>query len=136
MPTLKTYRLFISHAWTYGDEYQRLVNLLDAAPNFDWADYSVPEDDPLHGGSDAQLRAGLERQMRLASAVLVISGVYATNRRWMQEEIDIALRLNRPIIGLFPHGSQRASQAVQEVATEMVNWSTSSIVSAIRDHAL
>lgn len=34
MPYLKTYNLFISHAWAYGESYHRLVNLLNQAPYF------------------------------------------------------------------------------------------------------
>ena len=46
MPALKTYRLFISHSWTYGDAYEKLVKFFDEHPNFTWANYSVPKDDP------------------------------------------------------------------------------------------
>src|SRR5262249_7957690 len=105
-------------------------------PNFAWANYSVPEDDPLHGGTDTQLREGLERQMRLASAILAISGIYAAHSDWMQEELNIAISLGKPIIGLYPRGRLRASRAVQDIGTVMANWSTISIVSAIREHAL
>jgi hypothetical protein len=34
MPSLRTYDLFISHAWSYGEDYYRIVEMLDAAPNF------------------------------------------------------------------------------------------------------
>lgn len=38
MPELKTYDLFISHAWKSieNSEYYRLVELLKAAPLFKW----------------------------------------------------------------------------------------------------
>ena len=36
VPALKTYDVFISHAWTYSDDYYRLVNLLNEANNFKW----------------------------------------------------------------------------------------------------
>jgi hypothetical protein len=136
MPRLRTYRLFISHAWTYGDYYDRLIALLDAAPRFDWANYSVPEDDPLHRQSDARLRAALARQVRLTNVVLVISGVYASHSDWMEEELIISDGFRKPIIGLVPRGNQRASTLVQHYAVEMVKWSTSSIVDAIRRHAI
>lgn len=42
MPRLKIYDLFISHAWRDDDDYNRLVNLLLAAPLFKWRNYSVP----------------------------------------------------------------------------------------------
>ena len=47
MPALKTYDLFISHAWKYGYEYDKLVNLLDNAPNFYYRNYSAPSEKPL-----------------------------------------------------------------------------------------
>ena len=34
MPSLYDYRLFISHAWKYGDDYDRLVRFLDNANYF------------------------------------------------------------------------------------------------------
>ena len=42
MPQLKIYDLFISHAWKYGEEYDRLISLLNAAPYFYYRDYSAP----------------------------------------------------------------------------------------------
>ena len=47
MPRLKTYDLFICHAWRYDGDYYRLVNLLEAAPLFKWQNHSVPWQDPL-----------------------------------------------------------------------------------------
>jgi len=44
MPELKT--LFISHAWRYHDDYDRIVKFLKQAPNFKWRNYSVPRHDP------------------------------------------------------------------------------------------
>ncbi len=46
MPTLRTYNLFISHAWQYHDDYDRLVKMLDAADNFHYHNYSSPEKGP------------------------------------------------------------------------------------------
>lgn len=136
MPNLRTYDLFISHAWTYGDDYYRLVDMLGVAANFQWRNFSVPEDDPLHGGTDRQLRAALERQVSRVHAVLMLSGMYAAHSDWMQEELEMAASYDKPIIGIFPWGNQRASRAVQDAATEMVGWNTSSIVGAIRRLAL
>jgi hypothetical protein len=134
MPALRTYNVFISHAWAYRDDYHRLLALLNAAPNFQWANYSVPDHDPLAGGSAAKLRPELNNQMRFAQVVLAMSGVYASHSDWMQEEFNIAAGFGRPIIGVYFHASQRASSIVQRNAVEMVNWSTVSIVDAVRRH--
>ena len=42
------YNLFISHSWTYGDSYDRLIEMLDDAPNFYYKDYSVPKQLKIH----------------------------------------------------------------------------------------
>jgi hypothetical protein len=46
-PPSRRYRLFISHAWDYKDEYERLVKLLNTDIGFIWENLSVPEENPL-----------------------------------------------------------------------------------------
>ncbi len=135
MPPLKSYRLFISHAWRYGDEYDRLINLLEKAKRFQMIDYSVPRQEPLSTRTDSQLQAALDRQIRPVNAVLVISRMYYNHREWMQCEIDIAEHYAKPIIGIQSWGAKRIPQEVQSVAKEMVGWNTKSIVAAIRKYA-
>ena len=54
MPALKSRSLFISHSWSFGDAYEKLVDLLDAAPNFRYKNYSVPKDDPVHNAPNIE----------------------------------------------------------------------------------
>jgi hypothetical protein len=140
MPTLRTYRLFISHAWKYNTDYYNLIGLLDKAPNFQYANYSVPEHDPAldpeKSTSRAKLTAALDEQIRQSQCVLIISGMYVNHSFWIQTEIDIASGYQKPIIGLIPRGQEKTPKAVQDVAKEMVGWTTDSIVSAIRSYSL
>ena len=136
MPTLKNYRLFISHAWQHGGDYDRLVNMLNEVSYFNWHNHSVPQHDPLDANNTQALKKALRNQMKSTNCVLIISGMYATYRKWIQYEIDLAVEWNKPIVGVKPRGSERIPYAVSSVAKEMVGWSTSSIVNAIRRHAL
>ena len=136
MPALKTYVLFISHAWTYDDDYHRLLQFLDEANWFNYRNYSVPQHDPLDANSASRLMAALDRQIRPVNIVLTISGMYVSYRDWIQYEINVAESYGKPIVGIRPWGSQRVPSAVQEAATEMVGWNTSSIVNAIRNNAI
>ena len=136
MPSLKTYRLFISHAWTYNAEYYRLLRMLESAPNFRFRNYSVPEHDPLKTKTDAQLRTALRNQIKPVHCVLILAGMYVNHRKWIQEEIDIAKGYKKPIVGIRPRGQQRTPKEVQDAAVVMVGWNTNSIVRAIRDHSL
>jgi hypothetical protein len=134
MPTLRTYHVFISHAWAYNDEYHRLVDFLNKAPNFAWRNLSVPEHDPI--STSEQLTARLNDQMRTASVFLILSGMYVSHSDWIQYELNFARRIGRPVIGIRPWGAERMPEAVQRGATEIVGWNTDSIVAAIRSHAL
>ena len=140
MPQLFNYHIFISHAWKYGDEYNRLVNLLDNAPYFSYCNYSAPEDKPLHNldatdvTTKSQIMAAIDRKIRLSSCVLVISGMYYNHRKWMQYEIETAQRMGLPIIAVRPWGAERMPVEISSVATEIVGWNTTIIVDSIRKH--
>lgn len=133
---MKIYDTFISHAWSYSDEYNRLVMLLNAAPRFTWRNYSVPEEKAFDRMPRNQLIAKLDGQIRPVNVALIIAGMYTNHSDWIQAEIDIAKAYRKPIIGLVPWGAQRTPLAVQEAAVTMVGWNTDSIVDAIRRYAL
>ena len=60
-----TYRIFISHSWSYGDAYDRVVKFLDEN-GVDYYNHSVPEDDPVHtNGTDKQLREKIEAKIKV-----------------------------------------------------------------------
>jgi hypothetical protein len=138
MPALKTYDLFLSHMWrkTDNSEYYRLESMLREAPNFDWRNYSVPEHDPLGTKTDKQLLEALDRQIKPINCFLIVSGMYANHRRWIQEELAIAKQYGKPIVGVIPWGQERTPVEIQNAAREMVGWQTSSIVAAVRKWSL
>jgi hypothetical protein len=140
MPPLKTYDLFISHAWKYNDDYYRLVSLLDDASNFKYRNYSVPKHDPVIDPNTLigkrQLTAALDKQIKPVNCVLIIAGMYGAHREWIQAEIDIAKSYGKPIIGIIPRGQEKTPLIVQSAAKEMVGWNTNSIVDSIRKYSL
>lgn len=130
-----SYNLFISHSWTYGDAYDRLVEMLDAKPYFIYKNYSVPKNDPIHNARyDYQLKEAIKRQMQPASCVLILAGVYATYSKWINIEIELAQQMGKTIIAIEPWGSERTSTKVKSAADKIVRWNTDSIVSAIRGY--
>ncbi|MFB0920225.1 MAG: TIR domain-containing protein [Oscillospiraceae bacterium] len=141
MPKLFDYHVFISHAWKYGDEYDRLVRLLDNASNFAYYNYSAPAEKPLQNLNSTdvttknQIKAAIDRKISASSCVLVISGMYTAYREWMQYEIDSAKSMRKPIIAIRPWGSQVMPTVVSLAATEIVGWNTDSVISAIRRHS-
>jgi len=140
MPELKTYDLFLSHAWKYNDDYNRLVKMLNDAPAFKWRNYSVPEHDPLIDPNTyvgkVKLAELLDKQIRPVNCVIILGGMYAAYSEWILKEIQIAQSYGKPIIGVYPWGQQNMPLAVQNAADDLVKWNTDTIVSAIRRNSL
>ena len=136
MPELRTYNVFISHSWKHDDDYDRLEKMLNEAPNFKWKNFSVPWNDPLSASTDIGLTRALWDQISPTSITVILAGMYANNSKWIQKEIDIALEMQKPIIAVEPWGQERTPKAIQDVATKIVKWNTSSIISAIRDNCI
>ena len=132
MPSLKTYDLFISHAWSYSDDYYRIVDLLAKAPYFKWRNYSVPQ----HNPKDGNLEEALKKQIRPVNVVIILAGMYTNYSDWIEFEMNFADHIGKPMIGVRPWRAQRVPREVQDRVKEMVGWYTSSIVDAIRRHAL
>ena len=85
----KTYNLFTSHSWSYGDDYDRLVALLDTRPYFSCKNYSIPKDDPIHApASDAALYQAIVQQMTPCHVIIMLAGKYATFSRWIKRDRD------------------------------------------------
>jgi hypothetical protein len=135
MPALKSRSLFISHSWAYGDAYEKLVALLDAAPNFRYRNYSVPKDDPVHNAPNVDaLYKAIKNQMVFCDVVLIMAGKYATYSKWIQREIQIAKSdFSKPIVGIRPWANAQVSSVVSNAADRLVSWNTNSIVAAIRE---
>lgn len=128
-----TYRIFVSHAWDYSDEYEAFIDLLEDKNYFDFENYSAPEDDPVDGASDWKIRLELKKQIEPVSVVIVLAGMYVNEGKWIEEEIEIAQDKDKPILGVEPWGSERTPSTVEENADKMVGWNTDPVVEAIRD---
>ena len=137
MPALYNYRIFISHAWKYGDEYHQLVKLLDSAPNFSYYNYSAPRERPLElsraYATQSEIKNAISNKIKNAQIVLVLGGMYANHHDWMQYEVDEASRMRKPILLIEPWGQERVPSYLQIIANATVGWNTSSIVSKIRE---
>lgn len=132
MPYLHNYRLFISHAWTYSERYERVIRMLNEANNFQWSNYSVPENDAFPRMTIAQLKEEIRGQIRPVQCVLIMSGMYVNHSDWIKFEMDVAYEMGKPILGIERRGAQRAPEIVRQYSNEMVSQTSASIVSAIR----
>ena len=127
----KRYNLFISHAWKYDYQYQTVIDWLKKS-DLKYYNYSVPEEDPLHSGSKSQLKIDLTNQIKPASCVIIIAGMYDVYSEWIQYEINEALRMGKYIIGIRPWGAQKMPLIVQTYADEIIGWNSDSLIKSIK----
>lgn len=135
---MKQYNIFISHSWAYGDAYDKLVKMLKADPRFNFKNYSVPKDDPIHNAPNSTaLARAIQNQMRFCDVIIILAGVYSTYSSWINQEITIAQGFTnpKPILAIEPWASEKTSLVVKKNADKIVKWNTSSIVGGIRELA-
>ncbi len=129
----KTYRLFISHSWKYGDAYEKMVQFLNEQ-GISYYDHSVPKNDPVYtNGTDKQLRAAIDAKIKGCSGVIILAGVYASYSKWINAEIGISGAYTKPIIAVEPWASEKTSKVVKDAADKVVKWNGKSLADAIKE---
>ncbi|HAH34984.1 MAG TPA: hypothetical protein DEQ87_13915 [Algoriphagus sp.] len=131
----KTYTIFISHSWAYIDDLNNLKRLLENRGYFNVQFEEATPDVPINSDNAYYIRQRLKQKISNSDVVLGIAGIYASHSEWMAWELDKALELGKPIIGVVPRGAERVSTVVSSRANEIVRWNTDSIVEAIRKWA-
>ena len=103
-----TYDIFVSHAWRYHDAWSKMDELLDEQNDFPWRNFSMPWHDPAitphtEKGS-TYIHHCLENQIRPVDVVIMLADVYAikSNRKWLEFEMNVARKCNKPMIGILP----------------------------------
>ncbi len=135
---MRHYNIFISHSWAYGDAYEKLLKMLNADPRFNFKNYSVPKNDPIHNApSSIALSRAIQDQMRFCDVIIILAGVYSSYSEWINKEIALAKGFTnpKPILAIEPWASEKTSLVVKDNANKIVKWSTSSIVAGIRELA-
>lgn len=133
---MKTYKVFISHSWTYVDDLKSLRNLLETRGYFNVEFNEFPPTDSINSTNTYYVRQRISERIADSNIVLGIAGMYASYSDWMKWELDKAVAKGIPIVGVIPRGQERVSAVVCDRAKEIVRWNTESIVDAIRKYAI
>jgi len=142
MSGLKTYGLFLSHAWKNDESYCELVKMLESADSFDFKNLSVPKSDSPVNLDDAvqknKLISTLDEQIRSADCVLILSAMCASesDSYWITKEIKIAKAYSKPVIAIKPKEQGKVPKTIQDDAVKVVAWDVGSIVDAVKMHSV
>jgi hypothetical protein len=103
-----TYDLFLTHAWSYTDEWQGLVGMLDEQVPGRWRNWSLPWHDTSIERHTPEGKAALIKllngQMSMASAILLLPETtkLPDGQMWLEQQLEIAARYEKPVIGILP----------------------------------
>lgn len=118
------YNLFISQLTLHNNEYERFIGKLEASHDFHWKNHSI---------ASKTNKKDLNEQIKSADVVVILSGLYSKDKDLIQQEIDIAVELKKPIVIIRPYGMENVPGSIEKVASEVVGWNTPCIVDAMLD---
>lgn len=131
----KEYKIFISHSWQYTDTLEALRNLINARGYFSATYEESTKDKPIDSDNESYVKRRLAQKISNSNIILALAGIYASHSSWMEWELDKAIELGTPIVGVIPRGQERISTVVSSRSVADVRWNTESIIAAIRKHA-
>ncbi len=127
-------RLFVAHTWVEDEDYHRIFEYLESAPNFFYRNTSTPDQRP--SGDKEALRESLRRQIGDAEVTLVPAALYRRSVEWIEFQMHCAKAYDKPVIVLEPFGGKDTiAPAVQELADDVVPWDQRQLVDAIKRQA-
>ena len=135
----KTHDLFITHAWRYHQDWAKLCELLDNTPGLAWRNFSLPWHDPaMNPNSEvggAFIRNFLETQIIPVHGVIFLAGVYAINsaQGWLDLEIEIARKHNKPVIAVPPYGETVVADKIRAFCDGSAGWHAEELVAALHE---
>lgn len=139
MEKTKSYDLFLTHAWRFHDDWVRFSELMDNIPGVAWRNFSLPWHDPaMTPDTEAGgrfIRNFLESQIIPVQGVILLAGVYEvkSNRRWLDMEIEIARKHNKPIIGIPAVGKAAMPEEISLFCDAVGEWDGEKLIAIIDD---
>jgi hypothetical protein len=118
------YKLFISHTNQDDKEHDLFISKLNASYDFQWTDCAV---------RDKISNADLNEQMKPVDVVVILSGLLSKDEALVKNEVDVAVKLEKPIVVIRPYGMENVPSHLEEIAWTVVGWNTPCIVDAIRE---
>lgn len=123
----KKYNVFISHIGKNEEEYSIFLNKLASAHDFEFENYSLLNE---------IAEESLEEQITPVGIVIILSGLYNKYKMIIQRQIDVAVRLHKPIVLIRPFGMENVPPELEEIAEDVVGWNAPCIVDAIEENYL
>lgn len=135
MPPIKTFKIFISHAFKADADYSRFIELLESYFTYPYAVVSAPEDLKFKkldkGGRERELRG----QIRSANCFIALDSLYMDGNEWARYELEFAVSIGTPVLALRRWKSKEISVLLSNVAGAELGWNPDNIAMAILERS-
>ena len=130
--------LFFSYYFRDRDAYDRIVQMLEERGYFVFKNYSIDEENEAQ--SEEYIKSLIRPKINRSSVVIILVGQGTYTRRWVNWEIDYAVRKDKRVVAVYLGGHTDAKLPIRlrelydggYLELALVKWNTESIVRAIR----
>lgn len=134
---MRNIRIFVSHSFKDSAVYNKfndLLKRLEDRPYFSFRSSTIEEDTRIKSKDERMLRDELRARIKWANTVVVLIGKETHARKWVNWEIEEAIRLNKEVIGIFlPDESDiKIPSALEKYRTAILEWNENVILDRIK----
>ncbi len=127
-------KLYVTHLWEAGDDYQRVFEYLESTGTFYYQNYSAP--DRLPGSDKEAQRQELRQQIAPAEVVVALAGLHGTHPDMLIFQMNYTKACNKPVVLLEAFGAKaEVPKALRDLADEVIGWNERDLIDAIRRQA-
>lgn len=124
-------RVFVSHVFSESDDYLRVFEYLESVDRFFYLNVSDPNIVPENGVEG--FKEALRQQIQKSEVIILLAGVYAQKRDWVDFQINAAKAMGKPIVLINPFGRVTTVPGdLLSQANEVLDWNEREIVDALR----
>ena len=140
MPYVRTYKLFISHAWAADEDYNRLIELLNNIQSFKVEICSETQrdpaiDDPESVTGSQKLKWHMSDQVRSSNCALIFPRLFVTNNFWTNHSIHFCRTYGViPLSMALPDGEELPPELAIKTKC-VVDWNVESLEVAIKEYS-
>ena len=132
-------KLYIIHAWQFGEEYDELIKLLKD-PYFKYYNCSGVEEIaanfPTTSSTNVEIREFFRQKIEPAQIVILLTSKYYEFTGPVKVELELAQQLNKPIIAIYSKKHNDIPKEVADISKTVVQWQSSDIISTIRENMI
>ena len=117
----KIFNLIITRGIDNENEYGQFSEKLYSKPEFLWTE-SVARDYSAFG----------ESFFKKVDVIVVLSGLYSSNKEKIDDLIEVAEKFDVPILLVRPYGLEEVPENIESKAKSIVGWNANCIIDSIK----